>query len=169
MKGTPCGWPRTPAPRATGARVNGPIVVLDILDAGYRRHLPSKEWAAAGQLTMPVATTSGHASIETAVEATRIGAIDFLEKPIALQRLLAAVKRALTAPDRRLAPPLPGGRTRALARACRFASSLSRRSAPMKAWVCLRGEEGMLPELHARRAGCADGGLSSTQRRSSPR
>ena len=42
-----------------------------------------KEWAASGQLTMPVVMMSGHGTIDTAVEATRIGALDFLEKPIA--------------------------------------------------------------------------------------
>ena len=49
---------------------------------------------------------SGHATIETAVEATRIGALDFLEKPIALQRLLATVKRALRHPEAAVAPRL---------------------------------------------------------------
>ena len=54
-----------------------------------------KEWKAAGLLTMPVVMLSGHATIETAVEATRIGAFDFLEKPIGLQKLLSTVQRAL--------------------------------------------------------------------------
>lgn len=54
-----------------------------------------KEWAASGQLTMPVVMMSGHGTIDTAVEATRIGAVDFLEKPIALQKLLATVQKAL--------------------------------------------------------------------------
>ena len=44
---------------------------------------------------MPVVMMSGHGTIDTAVEATRIGAYDFLEKPIALQKLLATVGRAL--------------------------------------------------------------------------
>ena len=48
-----------------------------------------------GQLSMPVIMMSGHGTIDTAVEATRCGAMDFLEKPIALQKLLAAVKRGL--------------------------------------------------------------------------
>ena len=39
-----------------------------------------REWAAGGQLTMPVVMLSGHGTIETAVEATKIGAFDFLEK-----------------------------------------------------------------------------------------
>lgn len=54
-----------------------------------------KEWAKNGQLTMPVVMMSGHGSIDTAVEATKIGALDFLEKPIPLQKLLNAVERAL--------------------------------------------------------------------------
>jgi two-component system nitrogen regulation response regulator NtrX len=51
-----------------------------------------KEWHAAGHLNMPVVMMSGHGTIDTAVEATRFGAFDFLEKPIALQK--AAVCRA---------------------------------------------------------------------------
>src|SRR5258707_15867090 len=54
-----------------------------------------REWAAGGQLTMPVVMMSGHGTIETAVEATKIGAFDFLEKPVGLQKLLATVTRAL--------------------------------------------------------------------------
>jgi len=54
-----------------------------------------KEWASAGLLTMPVVMMSGHGTIDTAVQATRVGAYDFLEKPIALQKLLATVGRAL--------------------------------------------------------------------------
>jgi DNA-binding NtrC family response regulator len=44
---------------------------------------------------MPVVMMSGHATIDTAVEATRIGAVNFLEKPIALQKLLKTVEQAL--------------------------------------------------------------------------
>jgi two-component system, NtrC family, nitrogen regulation response regulator NtrX len=54
-----------------------------------------KEWVAEGLLDMPVIMMSGHGTIETAVEATRIGAVDFLEKPIALQKLLATVSKAI--------------------------------------------------------------------------
>jgi DNA-binding NtrC family response regulator len=54
-----------------------------------------KEWESNGLLTMPVIMMSGHGTIDTAVEATRIGAADFLEKPIALQKLLSTVERAL--------------------------------------------------------------------------
>src|SRR4029450_1401698 len=54
-----------------------------------------KEWASHGQLTMPVIMMSGHATIDTAVEATRYGALEFLEKPIAMSRLLSAVRSGL--------------------------------------------------------------------------
>ena len=55
-----------------------------------------KEWAEQDLLTMPVVMMSGHGTIETAVEATRIGAVDFLEKPIGLQKLLATVARVIS-------------------------------------------------------------------------
>jgi DNA-binding NtrC family response regulator len=71
------------------------LVLLDIWMPDSDGVTLLKEWAANGQLSMPVVMMSGHATIDTAVEATRIGALDFLEKPIALARLLAAVKRAL--------------------------------------------------------------------------
>ena len=54
-----------------------------------------KEWAEQDLLTMPVVMMSGHGTIETAVEATRVGAVDFLEKPISLQKLLSTVARAI--------------------------------------------------------------------------
>ncbi len=54
-----------------------------------------KEWNATGQLNVPVIMMSGHATLDTAVEATKFGAVDFLEKPIALSRLISSVKEAL--------------------------------------------------------------------------
>ena len=71
------------------------LVLLDIWMPDCDGITLLKEWARAGQLTMPVVMMSGHATIDTAVEATRIGALDFLEKPIALQKLLSTVQRAL--------------------------------------------------------------------------
>ena len=72
------------------------LVLLDIWMPDTDGVSLLKEWSAGGLLTMPVLMMSGHATIDTAVEATRIGATDFLEKPIALAKLLAAVKRGLT-------------------------------------------------------------------------
>src|SRR6266516_6659545 len=75
------------------------LVLLDIWMPDTDGVTLLREWAASGQLTMPVVMMSGHGTIETAVEATKIGALDFLEKPIALQRLLNTVKRALRNPE----------------------------------------------------------------------
>ncbi|MEO8132981.1 MAG: sigma-54 dependent transcriptional regulator [Betaproteobacteria bacterium] len=82
------------------------MVLLDIWMPDTDGITLLREWAAAGQLTMPVVMLSGHGTIETAVEATRIGAFDFLEKPVALQKLLATVGRALKQKDTSLPPPL---------------------------------------------------------------
>jgi len=71
------------------------LVLLDIWMPDTDGVTLLKEWSAAGTLTMPVIMMSGHATIDTAVEATRFGALDFLEKPIALVRLLNAVKNGL--------------------------------------------------------------------------
>jgi len=71
------------------------LVLLDIWMPDTDGVTLLKEWAAAGQISMPVLMMSGHATIETAVEATKIGAVGFLEKPIGMQRLLASVRQAL--------------------------------------------------------------------------
>ena len=71
------------------------LVLLDIWMPDTDGISLLKEWSSAGLLTMPVVMMSGHGTIDSAVEATRVGAIDFLEKPIALQKLLGTVKKAL--------------------------------------------------------------------------
>ncbi|RRD67024.1 response regulator [Comamonadaceae bacterium OH2310_COT-174] len=71
------------------------LVLLDIWMPDTDGVSLLKEWSLAGQLEMPVIMMSGHATIDTAVEATRIGAFSFLEKPITLQKLLKAVNQAL--------------------------------------------------------------------------
>ncbi len=86
------------AQQARKARVAGTpdLVLLDIWMPDTDGVTLLKEWQRDGYLTMPVIMMSGHATIDTAVEATRIGAINFLEKPIALQKLLQAVRQGLT-------------------------------------------------------------------------
>jgi two-component system, NtrC family, nitrogen regulation response regulator NtrX len=71
------------------------LVLLDIWMPDCDGISLLKEWGNAGLLTMPVVMMSGHGTIDTAVEATRIGAFDFLEKPIAMQKLLKTVNAAL--------------------------------------------------------------------------
>ena len=71
------------------------LVLLDIWMPDCDGITLLKEWGNGGMLTMPVVMMSGHGTIDTAVEATRIGAFDFLEKPIALQKLLKTVNEAL--------------------------------------------------------------------------
>ena len=81
--------------RAFRNRQTPDLVLLDIWMPDTDGVSLLKEWVAQDLLTMPVVMMSGHGTIETAVEATRIGAVDFLEKPIALQKLLDAVARAI--------------------------------------------------------------------------
>ena len=71
------------------------LVLLDIWMPDTDGISLLKEWASSGLLTMPVVMMSGHGTIDTAVEATRIGAFGYLEKPIPLQKLLSTVGRAL--------------------------------------------------------------------------
>jgi DNA-binding NtrC family response regulator len=80
------------------------LVLLDIWMPDTDGITLLKEWSKTGQLTMPVVMMSGHATIDTAVEATRIGALNFLEKPIALQKLLKTVSKALESSPKYIEP-----------------------------------------------------------------
>jgi DNA-binding NtrC family response regulator len=81
--------------RAARVRERPDLVLLDIWMPDTDGVTLLKEWSTTGALTMPVIMMSGHATIETAVEATKIGALAFLEKPITLQKLLKAVEQGL--------------------------------------------------------------------------
>jgi DNA-binding NtrC family response regulator len=86
------------AQQARAARLESrpDLVLLDIWMPDTDGVTLLKEWQRDGMLSMPVIMMSGHATIDTAVEATRIGALNFLEKPIALQKLLKAVQQGLS-------------------------------------------------------------------------
>ena len=71
------------------------LVLLDIWMPDTDGVALLREWVEQDLLTMPLVMMSGRGTIETAVEATRIGAVDFLEKPIALQKLLDTVAKAI--------------------------------------------------------------------------
>ena len=93
--------------RAARALARPDLVLLDIWMPDTDGVTLLKEWSSTGLLTMPVIMMSGHATIDTAVEATKIGAMAFLEKPITLQKLLKAVEQGLARTIARLpASPL---------------------------------------------------------------
>jgi DNA-binding NtrC family response regulator len=126
------------------------LVLLDIWMPDTDGITLLKEWASSGKLTMPVIMMSGHATIDTAVEATRIGALDFLEKPITMQKLLSSVETGLQR-----------GRAAALAQQARAARSFA---PPAAAYVPVRplgdlpaGAGSVLPTA----AGLAAAGLSA--------
>jgi DNA-binding NtrC family response regulator len=85
--------------RAQRERLKPDLVLLDIWMPDVDGVTLLKEWGSAGQLTMPVIMMSGHGTIDTAVEATKFGALAFLEKPITLQKLLRAVEQGLVKPQ----------------------------------------------------------------------
>ena len=94
--------------RACRERLRPDLVLLDIWMPDVDGISLLKEWSANQLLTMPVIMMSGHGTIDTAVEATKHGAIAFLEKPITLQKLLRAVEQGLAKPGARAAAPAPG-------------------------------------------------------------
>jgi DNA-binding NtrC family response regulator len=98
--------------RAIRAQLRPDLVLLDIWMPDTDGVSLLKEWSSTGLLSMPVIMMSGHATIDTAVEATRIGATAFLEKPITLAKLLKAVDQGLNKPAPKPgagAPPLKNG------------------------------------------------------------
>lgn len=91
--------------RAVRDRLRPDLVLLDIWMPDVDGITLLKEWGSTGLLTMPVIMMSGHGTIDTAVEATKFGAIAFLEKPITLQKLLRAVEQSLARTPAKAAAP----------------------------------------------------------------
>jgi two-component system nitrogen regulation response regulator NtrX len=98
------------------------LVLLDIWMPDTDGITLLREWSQSNGSSCPVVMMSGHGTVETAVEATRLGAFDFVEKPLSLAKLLRTVERALDSgrnkrqATRTLVPPLiaPVGRSRAM-------------------------------------------------------
>src|SRR4029077_16803153 len=92
-----CGGAAPPAPgraRAPPPRQIPDLVLLDIWMPDVDGITLLREWSAAAADGCPVVMMSGHSTVETAVEATRLGAFDFVEKPLSLAKLLRTVERA---------------------------------------------------------------------------
>jgi DNA-binding NtrC family response regulator len=87
------------------------LVLLDIWMPDIDGISLLKEWSASGALESQVVIMSGHGTLETAVEATRLGAFDFVQKPLSLAKLLATVRKALESRPQATASEQPAQQT----------------------------------------------------------
>jgi len=132
------------------------LILLDIWMPDTDGITLLKEWVAEDALLCPVVMMSGHGSVEAAVEATRLGAYDFLEKPLSLAKLLLIVARALEAGSLQLENAVlkqhtsvdiePVGKSATVART----KEQLKRLAQHDARVLFVGEAGVGKELYAR-------------------
>src|SRR5208282_4401862 len=124
--------------RASRARQSPDLVLLDIWMPDVDGISLLREWSASTTDGCPVVMMSGHGTVETAVEATRLGAFDFVEKPLSLAKLLRTVERALDDRARR-----PSGRIGSVVSTGQVAVGRSR------VITQLRGELGRLATISA--------------------
>ena len=144
------------AAREARTQMRPDVILLDIWMPELDGISLLREWAGAGALTCPVIMMSGHGTVETAVEATRLGAYDFVEKPISLAKLLLTIERAREASRLKrendglraqLALPLePVGSSRAIVALRAQLDKLAQHDTP----VLIQGEPGTGKETVAR-------------------
>jgi len=140
--------------RAARAKQEPDLILLDIWMPDTDGITLLREWVQPPGLSCPVVMMSGHGTVETAVEATRLGAFDFVEKPLSLAKLLRTVKGALEGGRRRrqdtrsMVPQVlgPVGRSRAIAQLREHVQ----RVAPHDTAVLLVGENGTGKQILAR-------------------
>ena len=154
------------AARSAVAEAVPDLVLLDIWMPDMDGVSLLKSWRTGGSLDFPVIMISGHGTVETAVEATRHGAVDFIEKPVSLARLLLAVEKALAdgapgtggadaaARPRRL--PLPSGDAPHAQRLREALGTHSAHAGPL----LVTGEPGSGRTLFAQHAHDADASLT---------
>lgn len=131
------------------------LILLDIWMPDVDGITLLKEWTGNGHQTIPVIMMSGHGTVETAVEATRLGAYDFIEKPLSLAKLLLTVERALDSyknitdaasqPQQGFIVTEPVGRSSVMQRL----REQIKRIAEHDSWVLLNGEAGSGVKLAA--------------------
>ncbi|MEO6080918.1 MAG: sigma-54 dependent transcriptional regulator [Steroidobacteraceae bacterium] len=140
--------------RASRARTAPDLVLLDIWMPDTDGITLLREWSAASTENCPVVMMSGHGTVETAVEATRLGAFDFVEKPLSLAKLLRTVERAMDVGKRRRIASRPQqSALLATFGKSRIAQQLRdelTRVAPLNASLLLVGESGSGREALAR-------------------
>lgn len=125
------------------------LILLDIWMPDVDGLSLLKEWVGDGMLSMPVVMMSGHGTIHTAVEATRLGAYDFLEKPVPYKKLLATVEKALNSRARQNAQPANLD-VLGVGEAIRALAQRLRQAAQSNAPILLSGEPGTGAEHCAR-------------------
>ncbi|WAK01670.1 sigma-54-dependent transcriptional regulator [Methylobacter sp. YRD-M1] len=155
------GYQVTMAENASEARelkkINDPnLILLDIWMPDSDGITLLKEWVVEEEELCPVIMMSGHGSVEAAVEATRLGAYDFLEKPLSMAKLLLIVERALEASNLQkenaglkqqlITDVEPVGKSATVART----KDQLKRLAQHEARVLLVGEAGVGKEMYAR-------------------
>jgi DNA-binding NtrC family response regulator len=132
------------------------LVLLDIWMPGQDGISLLKDWQESGALCCPVVMMSGHGTIETAVEATRLGAFDFIEKPLSMAKMLLCIENALRSQkltqenkelrDQLSAPQYPVGSSEVMQKLREQASRIAKHNNV----VLIYGESGVGKEVFAR-------------------